>query len=286
MIIKRLLPLLLLLVMLVVLPGADNIVSSLGFTMYYQGDPESPKIAITVDDLYGLDHLESILDLCQQYNIHMTFFALGTVIKEEDAALWQRIVDEGHEIGNHTFYHPNITEITAEQLERQLTRTQEALNAVLREPYTMTLFRPPYGSIKRSKYSSSVILKDLGYTSVIMWSVDTNDASSALKKTKNGSILLFHTNKKDVRCLTKLIPKLLEKGFEPVTVSELLQLPGAGETVQTDDIEIDITEPEITDADILEPEITVLEITDAETEESETTVFEFTGPQDGEQPSG
>ena len=221
---KRLLILPLLLVMLVVFTGAENIVSSLGFTMYYQGDPETKQIAITVDDLYGLNHLEDILDLCQKYDIHMTFFALGSVIKEEDAALWQRIVDEGHEIGNHTYSHPNIIDISAESLERQLTRTQEALNAVLREPYPLKLFRPPYGKIKRSKYSSSVILKDLGYTSVILWSVDTTSSSTALRKTKNGGILLFHTNRADVRCLTSLLPKLLDKGFQPVTVSELLRL--------------------------------------------------------------
>ncbi|MFH1879849.1 MAG: polysaccharide deacetylase family protein, partial [Bacillota bacterium] len=205
--------------------AAGNIESSLGCTMYYEGNPESPKIAITVDDLYGLDHLESILDLCLQYHIHMTFFVLGAVIKEENAALWQRVIDEGHEIGNHTFSHSDITGISADKLERQLVGTQNALNSVLRKPYPMRLFRPPYGNIKRSKYSSSVVLDDLGYRYVIMWNVDSNDASTAYKKTKNGSILLFHTNRKDVRCLTKLIPQLLEKGFEPVTVSELLGLP-------------------------------------------------------------
>lgn len=202
--------------------GAD-----VGFKSYLSGDPESKKIAITVDDMFGLDHLESILDLCRTYQIPMTFFPIGSQIKPEDAALWQRIVDEGHEIGNHTFSHRNIEKLTAEQLKRQLERTQEALDAVLREPYPLRLFRPPYGKYDRTGGGSSGTLGSLGYHFIILWNVASTDADEAFKKTKNGSILLFHTNKKDVRCLETLIPMLLDAGFEPVTVSELLGLEEA-----------------------------------------------------------
>jgi peptidoglycan-N-acetylglucosamine deacetylase len=202
--------------------GAD-----IGFKSYLAGDPESKKIAITVDDMFGLDHLESILDLCQTYSIHMTFFPVGSKIKPENAELWQRVVDEGHEIGNHTFSHRNIEKLTNYQLERQLVRTQEALNAVLKEPYPLRLFRPPYGKYDRTGGGSSSALDSLGYHYIILWNVALTDADQAFKKTKNGSILLFHTNKKDVRCLEKLIPMLLDAGFEPVTVSELLGLDSA-----------------------------------------------------------
>ncbi len=205
-----------------------------GFTSYFAGDPASPRIAITVDDLYGLDELETILDLCRTYDIHMTFFALGAVIKQENAALWQRVVDEGHEIGNHTYRHANVTKLSAYQLTRELTRTQDALNAVLREPCPLRLFRPPYGQYDRSGRASTQVLGSLGYPYVILWSVEETDADKAFEKTENGSILLFHTNHKGVRCLTELIPQLLEAGFEPVTVSELLGLPApeSEETVE------------------------------------------------------
>jgi peptidoglycan-N-acetylglucosamine deacetylase len=198
-----------------------------GFTSYFQGDSGSPKIAITVDDCYRLNHLESILDLCQTYHIHMTFFPVGAAILPEDAALWQRIVDEGHEIGNHTYSHPNITTLTGYQLERQLTRMQDALNAVLREPYPLRLFRPPYGKYNRTIYGNMEALVTLGYHHVIVWSVDYTDADDAFSETKNGSILLFHTNQADVDCLTELIPRLLDAGFEPVTVGELLGIDAA-----------------------------------------------------------
>lgn len=218
---RRIIPVFLLLCILC-LPAAG--LADVGFHSYFEGDPDSPQIAITVDDLYNLDDLEAMLDLCQTYDINMTFFALGAVIKEEDAAIWQRIVDEGNEIGNHTYTHKTVTDMTEYQLQRQLTRTQDALNAVLKEPYTLTLFRPPYGKYDRTGRTSTAILGDMGYHYIIMWSVDTTDPDEALKLTENGSILLFHTNKKDVDCLTTLIPELLKAGFEPVTVSQLLGL--------------------------------------------------------------
>jgi peptidoglycan-N-acetylglucosamine deacetylase len=196
-----------------------------GFKSYFEGDPESCKIAITMDDLYGLTNVEKTLDLCREYQIHMTFFALGCVIKEENAALWQRILDEGHEIGNHTYRHKNINDLTAYQLERELIRTQETLNAVLEEPYTMRLFRPPYGKYDRTGRGSTEVLGKLGYPYVIMWTVDSTNPKEAFTLTKNGSILIFHANNTDVRCLETLIPLLLDMGFEPVTVSELLDMP-------------------------------------------------------------
>ena len=55
-----------------------------------------------------------------------------------------------------------------------------------------------------------------GYVHAVRWDVDTTDAKKALKNTQNGSILLFHADAKDVRCLTKLIPNLLDKGFKCV----------------------------------------------------------------------
>lgn len=220
---KYRMPAILLLICMLLLPVSGS--AKAGFKSYYGGDPESNRIAITVDDLYGLDHLESILDLCREYQIHVTFFAIGAVIKPEDAALWQRIVDEGHEIGNHTYCHPNITKISDYRMERELIRTQNALNAVLEAPYTLRLFRPPFGKYDRTGRGSTKVLGEQGYPYVIMWIVDSTDPEEAFRLTENGSILIFHTNRADVRCLETLIPMLLDAGFEPVTISKLLDLP-------------------------------------------------------------
>ncbi len=226
-------PTVLLLLLCVLLYPASSLAKA-GFKSYREGDPNSNKIAITVDDLYGLDHLESILDLAKQYDIPITFFALGMMIKPENADLWQRIIDEGHEIGNHTYSHMLITKISCDQLERQLRRTQDALNAVLREPYTMHLFRPPFGEFDHRGFGSVSHLGALGYPYVILWSVDLATVEKNFSAVKNGSILLFHTNRKDVVFLEDLIPKILEAGFEPVTVTELLNLPPVEEETTGD----------------------------------------------------
>jgi peptidoglycan-N-acetylglucosamine deacetylase len=194
------------------------------FTVYYSGDPDSMKVAITIDDLYEPVNLRNMLDICLKYGVHVTFFTLGIVIKSENAALWQRIVDEGHEIGNHTYGHLRITGMTSQQLEHQLTLTQDALNAVLREPYTMRLFRPPFGDFDHRGYGSVENLGALGYPYLILWSVTLDDVLRNDTCVKGGSIVLFHTNWQDVQCMDGLIPKLLDAGYELVTVSELLGL--------------------------------------------------------------
>ena len=71
------------------------------------------------------------------------------------------------------------------------------------------------------------MIEECGYSHVIIWSLSQTDPDKMLKKVKNGDILLYHANKKDVEGLRKAIPVLLERGFELVTVSELLGLDAA-----------------------------------------------------------
>ena len=220
---KRLLGIVFLLHIFLFPPAA--VLAARDFIAYYEGDHDSMKIAITVDDLYEPVVLESILDLCLEYDVHITFFTLGIVITPENAHLWQRMVDEGHEIGNHTYGHKNILKLTSDQLGRQLRLTEDALNAALREPYTMSLFRPPFGEYDHRGYGSVMHLGAQGYPYLILWSEVLETVQRSFSRINGGDILLFHTNWKDLRCLEELIPKLLEAGFQPVTVSDLLNLP-------------------------------------------------------------
>lgn len=199
------------------------------YTVYKHGDPDSMKIAITVDDLYEPVNITRMLDLCLEYDIHITFFTLGIVIKPENAYLWQRMVDEGHEIGNHTYGHLNVTNMTDAMFVHQLTLTQEILNAALREPYTMHLFRPPFGKYDKRGYGCIKKLEELDYPYIILWSAVLEDAQRSYKNLRGGDILLFHTNWQDVECLETIVPQLLDAGYELVTVSELLELPPAEE---------------------------------------------------------
>ena len=101
---------------------------------------------------------------------------------------------------------------------------QQTLDEVLGFHYEVRWLRPPYGSIADNDGNENRVrklIKKFGYNNIVKWSVSQTDAQEAIKKVKNGSILLFHAREKDYRCLQELIPMLLEKGFEMVTVSEL-----------------------------------------------------------------
>ena len=188
------------------------------------GDETVPNIAITVDDCYKKEHVREVLDLCDQYGIKITFFPVGSTITEEDGDLWRRIVESGHEIGNHTMTHKNLAKegLPYETIRSQFIRMEKSLDAALGYHYEVRLFRPAYGNAGYAPHWR--LFEKCGYPNIIKWSVSQTDFKKCIKLVKNGSILLFHANAKDVKCLTELIPAVLEAGFTPVTVSELLCL--------------------------------------------------------------
>lgn len=200
-----------------------------GFTVF-NGDRTKPTIAITVDDCYSSDNVAKILDVCQQYDVPITFFVIGKALKLEDGALWQRALALGCEIGNHTWGHPRLPDLNAEQIKQSLSRTQEKLDKLLGHSYVMQVMRPPYGSLSKDPNRKSDLwvveaIEEAGYLHAVKWDVDQTDPDEAMEDVQSGSILLYHANPEDVRCLEKLIPALLEQGYGCVTVSELLALP-------------------------------------------------------------
>lgn len=197
-----------------------------GFTVFH-GSREENRIAITVDDCYHIENAQAILDLCGEYRIPVTFFVIGSALRTEHAAVWQSAVTAEHEIGNHTWSHARLPDLNSRDIKSQLRRTQEKLNKVLGYEYNMQVMRPPYGRLstdpdKKSDIRVVEAIEDAGYIHAVRWDVSQTDPVKALKAVKNGSILLYHANKKDVRCLRQLIPELLEAGYACVTVSQLL----------------------------------------------------------------
>ncbi len=193
-----------------------------GFIVY-NGDREQNRIAVTVDDCYDINNLKAVLEICKEYNVPVTFFVVGKALKEEDREVWQDVIDTGCEIGNHTYGHASLIKCDNRQIIYQLQRTQQQLDAVLGYHYGMQSMRPPYGNTQRDNGRSVCdAIEAAGYTHAIRWDVSQTDAAKARKAVQNGSILLYHTNWKDVQCLKELIPNLLEDGYELVTVSDLL----------------------------------------------------------------
>lgn len=218
---------------LLTLPTAATAVEQ-GYTVFH-GDRTVPLVAVTVDDCYNAAHVAEILDLCEAEGVPVTFFVIGAALKDADRDVWQRAVDLGCEIGNHTFSHARLPDLSDRRIRRQLTRTAERFSEVLGWDYTMRVMRPPYGRLSKDPEKKSDMrvveaIESAGYRHAVRWDVSQTDPAKALKATQNGSILLYHANPKDVRCLKKLLPALREAGFACVTVSELLGRTD-GETV-------------------------------------------------------
>ena len=190
--------------------------------------PTSLKvIALTFDDGPLKDTTPEILGILKEKGVKATFFVVGERV-ERFPKLVQQEIEDGHEVGTHTYSHPNLTKLRRNQLQEELDKTEKAILTVAPKP---TLFRPPGGS-----YNNNIIklARDSGYLT-ILWSIDTQDwrsppvgdiVNSVLKDVKPGSIILLHDGKypsPTPEAVELIIDSLQSLGYEFVTVSELLQ---------------------------------------------------------------
>ena len=194
------------------------------------GSRESKKVAITVDDCYktATEWIAADVELCKQYGIHMTFFPIVKTgcLEEKYRNLWQSVLDAGCEIGCHGYQHLRLGSFDYWTLVKRLGRWQEELDKTLGYHYQTRWLRPPYGSIDGGKKLNdkqvTSALKRYGFDHYVHWEVsETKNMEKALEDIQPGSILLFHSKKKDTRFLEQLIPVLQEQGYEMVTLSEL-----------------------------------------------------------------
>lgn len=192
-------------------------------------DPNKPMIALTFDDGPG-PGTARILKALDKVGGRATFFVVGSRARSYPA-LMKQIVAQGSEVGNHTYSHPNLTKMGKAGVRSQLTRTSDAANAT---SGTRTIvMRPPGGAYNSSVKSACA---ELGYP-IIMWSVDTLDwrtrnatkTYNSILSAKNGSIVLMHDlYVPTAEAAERAIPKLAARGYQLVTVSELLTSGNGG----------------------------------------------------------
>ena len=191
----------------------------------YSVDRKDKKIAITIDCAWGDDYTLNILDILDKYNVKATFFLVGFWIDEYPHQV-KEIHNRGHEIGNHSSTHPNMSQLSKEEIRGELKTTgikiQELTN---KKPI---VFRPPYGD-----YNDMLIqtARELGYYT-IQWDIDSLDwkelgvepvVDRVVKNVTDGSIILCHNNAKYIReYLPIIIQRLQEKGYEFTPVSQLI----------------------------------------------------------------
>lgn len=187
-------------------------------------DPNKPMLALTFDDGPQPESL-IVLEALDRYGAKGTFFVLGKNIAGNEDVL-RKIAESGHQVAVHSWSHPNLNDISESVVRSQMTRTLDKVEEVT--GIRATMMRPPYGATNRV---SRRPLTELGLP-VILWSVDSLDwktrstgatVDSILSKASNGAIILCH----DVwdstgRAMEQVIPQLIEKGYQLVTVAEMM----------------------------------------------------------------
>ena len=191
--------------------------------IYRNGDRTKKQIAITVDDCYDIKSTEDFLDLAQEFGIKRTFYPIDMNIEPEDAAVWQRMVNEGHEIGCHTQTHKSLP-ILKDEPTKLFNQFNRVTKAVGYEVPIKTL-RPPFGNLGKG---STVWLKrqmlKAGFQHIILWDIIIDEPEETLKKIQNGSIVLFHARQKDLNLFREIFPVLQERGYEFVKITQMFPL--------------------------------------------------------------
>lgn len=203
------------------------------------GGQDKKKIALTFDDGPDPVYTSQILDILKQYQAPATFFIVG-VNGDLHSDVLQRIVAEGHEIGSHTFTHPDVSAITPEQFQLELNATERLFESRL--GLHTVLFRPPYGEDVEPDTPDQVkpllLTSELGYYTIGMkidpkdWSNPGTDqiitATLSQAAAGLGNVVLMHDSGGDrsqtVAALPKIIEGLRAQGFELVPVSALIGL--------------------------------------------------------------
>ena len=193
----------------------------------YCVETEEKKVALSFDAAWGNEDTQEILSILKEHDIHVTFFMTGGWVESypEDV---KAILDAGHDLGNHSENHKNMSGLSDEEKTEELMAVHRKVKELT--GYDMFLFRPPYGD-----YDNGVInvAKDCEYYA-IQWDVDSLDWKNEgldniietvtnHKNLGNGSIILCHNGAEyTAQALDTLITRLEEQGYEIVPISELI----------------------------------------------------------------
>lgn len=195
----------------------------------YSVETSKKKVAISFDASWGNEHTKPILDILEEHEVKATFFLVSLWIDKypEDVA---EIDKCGHEIGNHSSSHPDMTKLSQEQMKQELSGMANKVEKIIgKRPL---LFRPPFGS-----YNNQVIetCEEEGYC-VIQWDVDSLDwknistnqiVERVTRNVKPGSIVLFHNNAEHVEEYLPIILDTLQgDGYKIVPIGEIIYHKG------------------------------------------------------------
>ena len=188
-------------------------------------------IALTFDDGPG-PYTEKLLDILDKYDAKATFFLIGSKVSGQ-ASVVRSIQARGHQLGNHSWSHPELPKLSVDQIAGEIDRTNEAIRQAT--GVKPSILRPPYGAV------NGVVLEQLRLRNMssILWSVDTRDwadrnsqivCSRAVADARNGAVILMHDiHPTSVNAVPCILDSLKQQGYSFVTVQNLIgdMTPGA-----------------------------------------------------------
>lgn len=192
-----------------------------GQTVDSQLDQKVPRIALTFDDGPSY-YTDALLEGLKKRGVRASFFLMGRNIEGREDTV-EKMYQEGHLIGNHTYDHVELTALSQEEASNQITRTCNQIYSIT--GYYTTFVRPPYGLWPDNmEYHVTMI--------PVLWDIDSldwtnSDVEGITKKVvssaKDGGIILMHDNyDSSVEAALQIVDELKEKGYRFVTVDELL----------------------------------------------------------------
>ncbi|MBS4189280.1 polysaccharide deacetylase family protein [Bacillus sp. FJAT-49705] len=190
----------------------------------YKGHPEKQMVSFLINVAWGNEYLTDMLATLKKHNVSASFFLEGRWA-QNNPELARMIEAAGHEIGNHSFTHPNMEIISSSKTREEIQKTNEVIKAITEKP--IKWFAPPSGSY-RNETVQIAAEENLG---TVMWTVDTVDwrkptpeqlLNRVMSKVDNGSMILMHPTDPTAKSLDQLILLLKQRNLQIGTVSELL----------------------------------------------------------------
>lgn len=204
-------------------PASDTVFNENG-DVYYNGDTSKKNVSLMFNVYESAENVSAIMDILGERDVKATFF-VGGCWADDNGEILQRMVAEGHEIGNHGYFHLDHSGIGEVKNLEEITNTEKMVVALC--GYQTKLFAPPSGAY--SKVTLQVAEK-LGYK-VIMWTKDTIDwrdydselvFSRATKDLSGGDLILMHPKAHTVEALPKILDFIEQNGFNQTTVGETI----------------------------------------------------------------
>ena len=191
----------------------------------YSVDTEENKIALTINCAWNADDIDLILDTLSKNNVKATFFVVGDWASKFSDSV-KKIYDSGNEIANHSDEHPHVNSLDYEKNVEQIIKCSDKIKKITGN--NTILYRGPYGEYNDTVVKAANDSKHI----MVQWSIDTLDYNGLTAeamweriepKLEKGSIILMHNGTENTALsLDMIIKNIKEKGYKPVTVSELI----------------------------------------------------------------